>query len=174
MASEYHPAQQISAHHDEPVATLHAAVRPEKALALYNPRTGEEVRAVYWFRGKYLADALRDFAYLLRDYRTNEIKPIDPELLDLLYALQTRLETAAPFHVMSGYRSPSTNAMLRMASTRVAQQSLHIEGQAVDISVPGRQAAEVRRAAVALRVGGVGYYPGANFVHVDTGRVRYW
>jgi uncharacterized protein YcbK (DUF882 family) len=118
---------------------------------------------VYWFRGKYLADALQDFAYLLRDYRTNEIKPIDPELLDLLYALQTRLQMGAPFHVMSGYRSPSTNAMLRLASSRVAKQSLHIEGQAVDISMPGRRAAEVRRVATALQVGGVGYYPAAKF-----------
>jgi uncharacterized protein YcbK (DUF882 family) len=143
-------------------------------LALYNPHTGEALRTVYWFRGKYLVDALQDFAYLLRDYRANEVKPIDPELLDLLYALQTRLETKAPFYVMSGYRSPSTNAMLRRASSRVARRSLHIEGQAVDISVPGRQAAEVRRAAAALQVGGVGYYPTANFVHVDTGRVRYW
>jgi uncharacterized protein YcbK (DUF882 family) len=174
MAPGHYTAPQRSAHHDEPASALHAAARPEKVLALYNPHTGEELRTVYWFRGKYLVDALRDFAYLLRDYRTNEIKPVDPELLDLLYAMQTRLEMEVPFHVMSGYRSPSTNAMLRMASSRVAKQSLHIAGQAVDISVPGRWAAEVRRVATALQVGGVGYYPGANFVHVDTGRVRYW
>jgi uncharacterized protein YcbK (DUF882 family) len=160
--------------YEEPATYLHAAARPEKSLAIYNPHTNEGLKQTYWFRGKYLPGALRDFDYILRDYRANEVKPIDPELLDLLYAMSTLLETEEPFYVMSGYRSPSTNAMLRMLRGGVAENSMHIEGKAVDIRLPGRDASYVRRAAVALQAGGVGYYRWSNFVHVDTGPVRYW
>jgi uncharacterized protein YcbK (DUF882 family) len=159
---------------EEPPIYLHSTARPEKSLAIYNPHTGESIKTVYWFRGKYLSSALRDIDYLLRDYRANEVKPIDPPLLDLLYSMSTLLETAEPFYVMSGYRSPSTNAMLRLLHAGVAENSMHIEGKAIDIRLPGREASYIRQAAVALQAGGVGYYPYANFVHVDTGPVRYW
>jgi uncharacterized protein YcbK (DUF882 family) len=112
--------------------------------------------------------------WLLRDHRTDEVHTIDPNLLDLLVDLQSRLHTHAPFEVLSGYRSLLTNAMLANISDGVAQNSLHIEGQAVDIRVPGRGLHHVRAAAVSLRGGGVGYYPHSDFVHIDTGRIRYW
>lgn len=153
---------------------LYSAARPEKSLAIYNPNTGESLRTVYWFRGKYLSGAMRDIDYLLRDYRANEVKTIDPQLLDLLYSMSTLLETDDPFYVISGYRSPSTNAMLRLLNRAVAEHSMHIEGKAVDIRLPGHDVSHIRRAAVTLQAGGVGYYPYSNFVHVDTGPVRYW
>jgi uncharacterized protein YcbK (DUF882 family) len=159
---------------EEPPASLYAAARPEKSLAIYNPHTGESVKTVYWFRGKYLPAALQDIDHLLRDYRSNEVKPIDPQLLDLLYAMGALLETDDPFYVMSGYRSPATNAWLRLFRRGVAENSMHMEGKAVDIRLPGHDTSLIRRAAVALQAGGVGYYPHSNFIHVDTGPVRYW
>jgi uncharacterized protein YcbK (DUF882 family) len=102
------------------------------------------------------------------------VKAIDPQLLDLLYGLSRLLDTNEPFHVLSGYRSPATNARLRRSNRRVAINSLHLVGKAVDIRLPGRQTAVLKRAAVTLQAGGVGYYPRKNVLHVDTGPVRYW
>ena len=147
---------------------------PEKAVALYNTHTGESVHAVYWFRGQYLPEAMSAVDRVLRDHRTDEIKRIDPQLLDLLHAISGELECSHPFYVISAYRSPTTNAFLRFMSRRVAEHSLHMDGKAIDLRIPGWASHEVRRAAMELRVGGVGYYPGANFVHVDVGPVRYW
>jgi uncharacterized protein YcbK (DUF882 family) len=158
----------------ERLATLNAAVPVEKCVAIYNINTGEQLRTVYWCRGQYVPHALQEIAYLLRDYHANEVKAIDPQLLDLLYTLGQLLETATPFHVLSGYRSPATNAELRRSNRTVAVQSLHVEGKAVDIRLPGRDTALVRQAAVALQAGGVGHYPRKNCLHVDTGPVRYW
>jgi uncharacterized protein YcbK (DUF882 family) len=147
---------------------------PEKAVALYNTHTGESINAVYWFRGQYLPEAMSAVNRVLRDHRTDEIKPIDPQLLDLLHILRGELECADPFYVISAYRSPSTNAYLRFTSRRVAEHSLHMDGKAVDLRIPGWSSHAVRRVAMDLRMGGVGYYPRANFVHVDVGPVRYW
>ena len=158
----------------ERLADLHAAVPVEKCVALYNINTGEHLRTVYWCRGQYVPQALQEMAYLLRDYHVNEVKAIDPQLLDLLYTLGQLLETDTPFHVLSGYRSPATNTELRRSNRTVAVQSLHVEGKAVDIRLPGRDTALVRQAAVALQAGGVGHYPRKNCLHVDTGPVRYW
>jgi uncharacterized protein YcbK (DUF882 family) len=162
-------------------ATAVAFVTPSPAISfaprsvsLYNTHTGEWVRTVYWADGHYDPAGLRRINYLLRDFRTEQIHQIDVRLLDLLSALQSRLRTRAPFQVISGYRSPKTNEMLASATDGVVRSSLHMRGQAIDIRVPGRPLLAVRRAAVALRGGGVGYYPASNFVHVDTGRVRYW
>jgi uncharacterized protein YcbK (DUF882 family) len=107
----------------------------------------------------------------------NREKPIDPALLDLLHELHGTLETDQPFHVISGYRAPETNAMLRErggSHTGVASKSLHMVGKAIDIRLPGVKLEHLRAAATSLRLGGVGFYPTSNFVHVDTGRVRYW
>jgi uncharacterized protein YcbK (DUF882 family) len=115
--------------------------------------------------------------YILRDFRVNEIKPIDPTLFDLLHELGGTLETDQPFHIISGYRSAQTNAMLRErggATTGVASHSLHMDGQAIDIRVPGVKLERLRDAAKSLKIGGVGFYPDLDFVHVDVGRVRYW
>jgi uncharacterized protein YcbK (DUF882 family) len=147
---------------------------PEKAVALYNTHTGESVNAVYWFRGQYLPEAMSAVDRVLRDHRTDEIKPIDPQLLDLLHAISGELECSHPFYIISGYRSPTTNAFLRFMSRRVAEHSLHMDGKAIDLRIPGWDSHAVRRVAMELRRGGVGYYPSSNFVHVDVGPVRYW
>jgi uncharacterized protein YcbK (DUF882 family) len=148
--------------------------RRVRSLSFYNLHTGESLKAVYYENGGYVAGALKEIDYVLRDFRANEVKPIDPRLLDLLVALHDRLGTTAPYHVISGYRSPKTNAMLHAYSEGVAAHSLHIDGRAIDIRVPGRNLSTLHDAALALRAGGVGYYPHSDFVHVDTGRVRHW
>jgi uncharacterized protein YcbK (DUF882 family) len=154
-----------------------AAKRRERVLSLFHTHTGERLTTAYCCDGVYQPDALTRINHLLRDFRQNEVKPIDPRLLDLLHELGGTLEVDAPFHIISGYRSPATNAMLRErggAHTGVATQSLHMVGQAVDIRVPGVKLDDLRAAAGSLKLGGVGFYPTSNFVHVDTGRVRYW
>jgi uncharacterized protein YcbK (DUF882 family) len=148
--------------------------RKERALAFYNLHTGESLKAVYWAEGYYVPDVLNEVNYLLRDFRAGEIKPISTRLLDLLYGLNHRLESDVPFHVISGYRTPKTNAILRKRSKGVAKKSLHMEGKAVDIRLPGCELKALRRAAMQLQMGGVGYYPRSCFVHVDVGAVRYW
>jgi uncharacterized protein YcbK (DUF882 family) len=155
-------------------AVHHRAAPAVRALSFNNLHTGEKLHAVYWEHGEYVAGGLEQINYILRDYRRDEVKPIDPRLLDLLVALRARLDTSAPFEVISGYRSPVTNAMLRFTTEGVAMHSMHTEGKAIDIHVPGRRLATVRLAALSLHRGGVGYYPRSNFVHVDTGRVRWW
>lgn len=147
----------------------------ERTLSLCNLHTGEAVRnVIYWDRGRYVPDGIEEISYLLRDHRTNEIKVMDPAVLDILLALRYRLGQPRLYNVVSGYRSPKTNAMLREHTPGVARKSMHVEGKAVDIRVPGVDLAYVRRAAVGLHRGGVGYYPQSDFIHVDSGRVRQW
>lgn len=159
-------------------ATARPAVKaPERTLSFFNTHTGERLKTTYCTGGSYHPDALRDLNYILRDFRANEIKPIDPRVFDLLHELGGTLETDQPFHIISGYRSAGTNAMLRQRgghSTGVASHSLHIVGQAIDVRVPGVKLVNLRDAAKSLKIGGVGFYPDLNFVHVDVGRVRYW
>jgi len=155
-------------------AGLRAPSAPARALAFYNTHTGESLKTVYWENGGYVAGALGEINHILRDFRANEVRPIEPPLLDLLHALARRLDTREPFHIISGYRSPATNAMLAAHSEGVARHSLHQFGKAADIRVPGRDLNTLHRVAIALRGGGVGYYPRSDFVHVDVGRVRYW
>ncbi|HZT51194.1 MAG TPA: DUF882 domain-containing protein [Stellaceae bacterium] len=145
-----------------------------RALALSHRHTGERLALVYWADGRYVPGALRRIDWLLRDYRTGEVHPIDPRLLDLLAALGARLGVGAPIEIVSGYRSPATNAILARESEAVATNSLHMSGRAIDIRVPGRSTWAVRQAALALRGGGVGYYPRSEFVHIDVGSVRHW
>jgi uncharacterized protein YcbK (DUF882 family) len=153
-----------------------AARRPfaARSLTLDNLHTGERLNTVYWANGHYLPEALRRINWVLRDHRTNEVHEIEPPLIELMARLHQRLATREPFQIISGYRSPATNAMLAATTEGVAGNSLHIQGMAVDIRVPGRALVKVRRAAVTMRAGGVGYYPRSDFVHVDAGRVRYW
>ncbi|OGT20059.1 MAG: Twin-arginine translocation pathway signal [Gammaproteobacteria bacterium RBG_16_57_12] len=157
-----------------PVLARARLAQAERMLAFYNTHTGETLRTVYWAQGRYHAEALREVNHILRDHRTNEIIPIEPQLLDLLHALHDSLGSQRPFEIISGYRSPASNGMLAAGSDGVAKGSLHMLGKAVDIRLPGRALHDLRQAAVALRVGGVGYYPQLNFVHLDTGPVRYW
>ena len=121
-----------------------------------------------------LNQALADIDHILRDHRTGEVKAIDTRLLDLAHAVGESLRDHGPFHVISGYRSPKTNALLRAGGNGVAGKSLHLQGKALDIRLPGTDLPVLHRAAVDLKGGGVGYYPGPNFVHIDVGRVRYW
>ncbi|HSN31208.1 MAG TPA: DUF882 domain-containing protein, partial [Ideonella sp.] len=123
---------------------------------------------------RYLPDALAAVDRLLRDFRSGEVAAIDPALLDLLHALAMTTGAQGPFEVISGFRSPATNEMLRHRSSGVASGSLHMLGQAIDIRVAGVPLAGLRNAALSLRAGGVGFYPASDFVHVDTGRVRAW
>jgi uncharacterized protein YcbK (DUF882 family) len=160
-----------------PRAAFSDSIRPqaaERALGFYNTHTDERLKAVYWEKGHYIPESLTEINRILRDHRTGEVENIDKDLLDLLFALQNKVEIRDPFHVISGYRSASTNAALRLVGTGVAKNSLHMVGKAIDIRAPGLDLSALRRAAVALKGGGVGYYPRSDFVHVDVGRVRYW
>ncbi len=153
-----------------------AQVQPhgERVLTFENLHTGEKLKTTYWANGTYIKDNLADINHILRDFRTNDVMPIDPKLLNLLYALKLKVNSNKPFGIISGYRSPATNTMLNANSSGVASRSLHLEGKAIDIRVPGQNLAGLHQAALALRGGGVGYYPGSGFIHMDTGRVRFW
>lgn len=151
-----------------------ARTSSERRLSFENLHTGERVDCLYWAKQAYSSLGLEEVAWVLRDHRTSDLRPIDPQLLDLLYVLRNTLATPKPFQVISGYRSPATNRMLASTSGGVARESLHTRGMAIDIRVPGIALTQLRDVAMSLRGGGVGYYPRSNFVHVDVGRVRSW
>lgn len=151
-----------------------AAATAPRTLSLLNLHTGERLKATYFEGGDYVPDALAAMNNLLRDFRTGDVHPMAPNLLDLVATLQQRLESDATVHVISGYRSPKTNAALHDRSSGVATHSLHMVGEAMDIRIPGVELAHLREAALGLQRGGVGYYPASDFVHVDVGRVRRW
>jgi uncharacterized protein YcbK (DUF882 family) len=145
-----------------------------KTLALHNTHTGDKLKLTYFEQGSYIQDALREINYLLRDYHTDDVHPIDTALLDQLYDLKQSIGVNKPFHIISGYRSPSTNAQLRKYSHGVAEHSLHMQGRAIDIRIEGMATKTIRNAALTMARGGVGYYPRSNFVHMDTGEFRTW
>lgn len=161
----------LSMPHIANAATLAAN---QRKLAFDNLHTGETLKTVYWEAGDYVPEALGEINHILRDFRTNDVHPIDAKLLDLLNTLHQKLAAEAPFSVISGYRSPKTNATLAEASNGVAKHSLHMEGQAIDIHLEDVALKDLHRGALALKRGGVGYYPASDFVHVDVGRVRTW
>ena len=160
------------------LAALPLAVRARsgepRVLSFSHLHTGERLELEYFSAGAYLPDALGALNHLLRDFRTGDVGAIDPALLDLLHTLRERTGTRQPFQIISGYRSPATNQMLHERSSGVATKSLHMSGQAIDIRLADVPLARLRDTALALRSGGVGFYPGSDFVHVDTGRVRAW
>lgn len=145
-----------------------------RILTFSHLHTGERLEVEYFSGGSYLPDAVDAVNRLLRDFRTGDVGAMDPALLDLLHALRTRTGSRQPYEIISGYRSPATNRMLNERSSGVATKSLHMSGQAIDIRVADVPLASLREAALSLQRGGVGFYPGSNFVHVDTGRVRAW
>ncbi|WP_372870177.1 DUF882 domain-containing protein [Shewanella sp.] len=145
-----------------------------RMLSMLNRHTGEVSEGAYWVDGKYQKPILKGFNQLLRDHRANVAAPMDKRLFDLLYYLQENLKSRETIHIISGYRSPHTNAMLAKKSGGVAKKSLHMEGKAIDIAIPGIKLQKIRDAAKELKLGGVGYYPQSGFVHVDVGRVRSW
>lgn len=155
-----------------PVAAL--ARTSTRELRFYHTHTSEKLDIVYAENGAYVPAALAQVDQLLRDFRSGDVHPIDPRLLDILSAVQERTGGSGRFEVISAFRSPATNAMLRNRSTGVARQSLHLQGQAIDVRLNGTSTRHLRQAAVALARGGVGYYPADDFVHLDTGRVRTW
>jgi uncharacterized protein YcbK (DUF882 family) len=146
----------------------------ERRLHLYSTNTGESFNRVYWADGDYIPEALAEINHLLRDYRANQIKEIDPNLLDLLFNLNHKLEIDNPYHVISGYRTPRTNAMLRKRNRSVARNSLHMAGMAVDLRMPDLPVKYLCNAALEMHCGGVGYYARRGFVHLDVGDVRTW
>jgi uncharacterized protein YcbK (DUF882 family) len=150
------------------------ALPAARALNFVHTHTGERLSVEYFDGGGYLRDALTTVDHFLRDFRTGDVHPIDPGLLDLLHRLTHLTGSIRPFQVISGYRSPATNEMLRHRSEGVASGSLHMQGQAIDVRLADVPLAALRDAALATRRGGVGYYPASDFVHVDTGRVRTW
>jgi uncharacterized protein YcbK (DUF882 family) len=143
-------------------------------LSFYHTHTGESLAVVYQRDGAYQEDALLAVADFLKDFRNGERHSIDPALLDVLYEIKVRTGSQAPFEVISAYRSPATNEMLRSKSSGVASSSMHLLGQAIDVRLRDIELARLKEVALQLERGGVGFYPGSDFVHVDTGRVRHW
>ncbi len=152
------------------------AATPERRLILRNSHNGEQADVCYYSDGMLRADGIAELNHFLRDWRTGDVTFMDPQLFDTLVQLRaaTDADTRTPFTLISGYRSPKTNRRLHAASASVASQSQHMRGKAVDINLKGVRLADLQRAALSLRAGGVGYYPNDNFVHVDTAAVRHW
>jgi uncharacterized protein YcbK (DUF882 family) len=160
----------------ETLARDSAGEKDVRALAFHNTHTGERLESPFQVNGRWSEDGLKAVDWILRDHRTGDVARIDPELLETLWLLQNavvRPGTSATYEVISGYRSPFSNEILRKHSGAVARHSLHLKGMAVDVRLTGVSLALLRDAALDLRKGGVGYYAG-EFVHLDTGRVRRW
>ena len=168
-------------HHPKGLELRHDRIYPEverisfgpRSITLKNIHTDEKLEAIYFDDGKYVPDALEAVNKVLRDFRTGDVHPIDPRLLDVITEVRARIGSRSPFQVISGYRSPQTNAMLREQSAEVAQHSFHMEGKAIDVFLEDVELEHLHRAALSLGRGGVGYYP-ARFVHLDVGPVRQW
>jgi uncharacterized protein YcbK (DUF882 family) len=146
----------------------------DRELSFYNTHTGEKLSATFWSDGNYLDDGVEEISWILRDHRADAAHPVDTKLLDLLHQLQAKVEQPGEFHVISGYRSPATNEMLGKKSSKVAKRSFHMLGKAIDVRMPGFDTAQLRKAAIAMKGGGVGYYARSDFIHLDIGRVRKW
>ncbi|GGB13085.1 hypothetical protein GCM10011324_24040 [Allosediminivita pacifica] len=141
---------------------------------MYSARTGERLDMIYWVEGQYIADALNEINHFMRDWRTNDVKQIDARTVDLMAAAHNLLDVSEPYMLISGYRCPKTNAMLRSRSSGVAKNSRHLRGQAADLRLASRSVNQMARAAQSCNAGGVGRYTGSNFVHMDCGPVRTW
>ena len=151
-----------------------AATEPAHRLSFYHIHTAEKLDVTYREHGALIPGALTEINYYLRDFRTEQSHDIDVALLDALHDLYVAFDRRGNFEVISGYRSPRTNAALRHVTTGVAENSLHIQGRAIDVRLTSAKTVALRDAAIVLECGGVGYYPESNFVHVDTGEFRTW
>lgn len=145
-----------------------------RRLSMFSGRTGERIDTIYWIEGDYIPEALREISILMRDWRTSEAKNIDTRTIDIMAASARLIGTTQPYQLLSGYRSPQTNALLRSRSRSVARNSLHMKGQAADLRMAGHSVSQIARAAVSCNAGGVGRYSGSNFVHIDCGVIRTW
>ena len=155
-------------------AAVPTAASSRKSLSFYNTHTDEFLETVYFKNGEYQSESLIKINCILRDHRNRKTKPIDPRLLEALYLIRQKIPSNQPFHVISGYRSPETNSYLRSQSRGIARKSYHMRGQALDFRLPGYPLSKLRQVAMRLQIGGVGYYPNNNFIHVDVGPVRCW
>lgn len=145
-----------------------------RVIKLLNPRTGDRVHSVYWVEGQYIPEVMAEIDYLMRDWRTDTVKPISPKTIDIMAAAHRLMETDEPYTVYSGYRTPQTNALLRRRGGGVARNSYHVRAMAADLHLKSRSVRQMARAASALKAGGVGKYSRSDFVHMDCGPVRDW
>ncbi|MBY6006300.1 DUF882 domain-containing protein [Salipiger bermudensis] len=145
-----------------------------RRLKMYSGRTGEKIDMIYWIEGEYISESLKQINHFMRDWRTNDVKSIDPRTIDIMTAAHNLLDSDEPYMLISGYRSPKTNAMLRSRSSGVAKNSRHLLGEAADLHLKSRSVNQIARAAAACKAGGVGRYTSSSFVHMDCGPVRTW
>ncbi|HBB84226.1 MAG TPA: Tat pathway signal protein [Sulfitobacter sp.] len=145
-----------------------------RRIRMYSGRTGERLDMIYWIEGHYIKDAFAEINHFMRDWRTDDVMNMDLRTVDIMAASHNLLDVNEPYMLLSGYRSPKTNAMLRSRSSGVAKNSLHLKGQAADLRLASRSVHQVARAAIACSGGGVGRYSGSNFTHMDCGAVRSW
>ncbi len=145
-----------------------------RRIRMYSGRTGETIDTIYWIEGDYIKDAVDEINKFMRDWRTNGVKNMDLRTIDIMAASHRLMGANEPYTLLSGYRSPQTNNMLRSQSRGVAKNSLHMKGQAADLRLKSRSVGQMAKAATACRAGGVGRYSGSNFVHMDCGPVRVW
>ena len=146
---------------------------PREAF-LHNTHTGESLKAVYWEKGRYVADAMSSLMKVLRDWRNGDEHLMDPRIFDLHHSLRAKVDSNQPIQIISGYRSAATNQAMHEKSSQVASNSFHTKGMATDIRIPGVDLRNLHKAALSLKAGGVGFYPVSDFVHVDVGPVRQW
>jgi len=145
-----------------------------RRIKMYSGRTGEKIDMIYWIEGDYIAESVNQIVHFMRDWRNNKTIAIDTRTIDIMAASHNLLDVTEPYMLLSGYRSPETNAMLRRQSSGVARNSLHMRGQAADLRLASRSVNQIASAAQSCNAGGVGRYPGSNFVHMDCGQVRTW
>jgi uncharacterized protein YcbK (DUF882 family) len=145
-----------------------------RRLRIHSSRTGESLDTIYWIEGEYIADALKEINFFMRDWRNGQTKSIDTRTIDIMAASHNLLDVNEPYLLLSGYRSPATNAMLRRQSRNVAKNSLHMKGQAADLRLGSRNVKQIAAAAESCHAGGVGRYYKSNFVHMDCGDLRTW
>ncbi|MBW2603687.1 MAG: DUF882 domain-containing protein [Deltaproteobacteria bacterium] len=156
------------------IAAINRLSASKRTLSLYNTHTDQKLDACYYAHGQYQTEALKKINRILRDHRTGEIKPMRKELLNLLHSISRALDRPTRFHIISGYRSPETNARLRIKNKFVSKHSFHVTGEAADIRLPDFPTKKLRNVCMQLKAGGVGYYSKSDFVHVDVGPVRHW
>lgn len=145
-----------------------------RRIQMYSGRTGERIDMIYWIEGEYIKEALNEVNHFMRDWRQGSSTHIDTRTIDIMAASHNLMDVREPYMLLSGYRSPQTNAMLRSRSRGVAKNSLHMKGQAADLRLNSRSVGQIARAASSCSAGGVGRYSGSNFVHMDCGPIRSW
>ena len=146
----------------------------ERQLSFYHTHTAESLTVTYFRDGQYVPTALAELNHFLRDFRTGDAADMDPAVFDILFDIQIGSGSSGIYQIISAYRSPATNEMLRDKSNGVAKNSQHLLGKAIDVRPTDIETADLRDVALSLERGGVGYYEKSDFVHVDTGRVRRW